>query len=903
MIVPYTNTDTLLAPHTTTKLHISLASKQLYFTVTLSLESNSSMPKPLFNKEFEEFLQQWPVGYGWTKLFVKNFGSLVLNDIRAALPTTRRVPSRGKSVPEQLCSICRKLDFVYMFNERSFRAGTPRLVLGLYDDIAAKSYCAFCRLIITAINKTLITPITPGYRDADGKELYCQLRGEEFLQRKRWQRCIKVELRSMAGGKKFARLRMKLNTWELNEEERWHNNWVKGVLQFCDAQIILHIDSAPLYPYPTRRLIFHNSAQQDRVTCMSEDPYPMLGCTPSQSFSYDKVREWHQTCGWCAETPLTGNYHIISAAPLGMRVIDATSMKIISAPQNCVYVALSYVWGQMAHPLRATKANREVLETENGLWKLKIPRTIQDAIDTVKILGFRYLWVDSLCIVQDDPEYQMQQIKAMDQIYQAAALTIIAAGGNSADGSLLPQSRDQIIHVEEIQGLKIMARNRPFDQAHLGSTWNTRGWCYQEMMLSSKILLFTNTEVYYDCSHYTWCESMEWGDCNGRVYRPAPRTKDEKIEGENGGDFWKHWYPMTSALERYTLRSLTNETDVLSAIWGTLKSLSPTLVDMAGGVPIPSLIYSMLWQPAATGRRRSSRHSPFPSWSWIGWVGPTRFPLLFDQTTSYYWRRSKISGTPTDRSSIVTAWYFRNSNNSPIHLDGVLLLPHHGVSSNHTLEIVGQEDVISKTKNLTDLEIEQLQNHNVVLIKTISDSYEYASLSVLPDPQNYLSGTSEEATAAESIQESGVLQFWTESAFLTVSKDYVRVVAKFGEPFEHDPALCQFKIIDEQCEWIGNVQMTANWSGAGSKYEFIMLSVNMVEAGDNDVGIWSKMPKKGSWEARWNLFHMRPYPVVCVYDVLLIEWRMGVAYRMGLGSVYYAAWDAASPVRKLITLG
>jgi len=69
------------------------------------------------------------------------------------------------------------------------------------------------------------------------------------------------------------------------------------------------------------------------------------------------------------------------------------------------------------------------------------------------------------------------------------------------------------------------------------------------MMLSSNILLFTNTEVYYDCFHYTWCKSIEWGDCNGRVYRPAPRIKDEKAENENGEDFWKHWYPITLVLE------------------------------------------------------------------------------------------------------------------------------------------------------------------------------------------------------------------------------------------------------------------------------------------------------------------------------------------------------------------
>jgi Heterokaryon incompatibility protein (HET) len=696
-------------------------------------EENPGLSKPLFKEVFSQFSTVVAAIVKFISETGKNLGSLVLQDVAAALPVIQAGPGQKGSVPEQLCDICRKIDILRMLEERSPGLILPRLVLGRYDEIVAKHYCAFCRLTTAAINNTLVTPITPGYRDAEGKALYCLLREGESLYHEPWRRCIKVELRSGKTEKIFARSRMMLNAWMENDIRR-DNDWVKGVRQTCDAQIILHLDSA---------------LQLDPRTSKSTNLYPMLGCTPLPSFRLDKVQEWHQACGGCAGLPFTERHGEINTAPPGIRVIDVMAMKIVSAPETCVYAALSYVWGQIAYPIRATKANREVMETNNGLRKFNIPRTIQEALTVVKSLGFRYFWVDSLCIIQDDLEYQMQQINAMDQIYQSAALTIIAAGGNSADDSLFPKLRGQIVHVEEIRGLKLMARNKPFDQAVVGSTWNIRAWCYQEKMLSRKILLFTNTEVYYDCSHYTWCESMHWGDYNGRAARPEPKV--EKI----GDSFWELWHPMREILHQYTLRSLTNEADIVSAIYGTLKSLSAGLVDMVGGVPIRLLMYSMLWQPAASNRRRSWCHAPYPSWSWIGWVGPARFPFL--NCSPSYERFSGPVDTPT-RSSIVTAWYFRNSNNSPIHLKDVLLLPHHKPSPPSPLHMIGRREVESKTKELTDLELNQLYYTNIVLVRTTSGAYEYASVSELGDPSKCLFGTSEEILATESVQESGVLQ-------------------------------------------------------------------------------------------------------------------------------------------------
>ena len=833
----------------------------------------------------------------------KNLGSLVLKDVAAALPSISAGPSQKGSALEQLCDICRKVDIIGMLEERPPNVPLPRIVLGRYDEIAAKHHCAFCRLSTAAVNKTLIAPIAPGYRDAEGKELYCLLRGEEGLWREPWRRYIKVELRSRGTGKVFASSGMKVNTW-MENDIRSDNDWVTGVRQSCDAQIILHLDSASRFQYPIRKRILHdNRVQLDPRTSKSVNPYPMVGCTPLASFSFSKVQEWHQTCGWCAESPFTKNCNESNAAPPGIRVIDVAAMKIVYAPENCVYVALSYVWGKIAHPIRATSANRVAMETENGLRKFDIPLTIREALTVVDSLGYRYFWVDSLCIIQDDPEYQMQQIKSMDKIYQSAALTIIAAGGNSADDGLLPPSRERIVHVEEIHGLKLMARNKPFDQAVVGSTWDTRAWCYQEKMLSRKILLFTKTEVYYDCSHYTWCESMEWGDYNGRAARPELKFEDKMEAKRNDDHFWELWDPMRQILHQYTLRSLTNEADIVSAAYGTLKSLSTSLVDMVGGLPIRSLIYSMLWQPAATNRRRLGQYAPYPSWSWIGWVGPTRFPLLFNISTSIL-QVSGLSGVLTTRSSIVTAWYFCNSNNSPIHLKDVLILPHHSLSPTHPLQMIGREEVESKTKELTELELDQLRNANVMLLRTTSGAYEYASISELGDPSKYVSATPEEMAATESMQESGLLQFWTERAFLTVSTTQIDIVKALNEPFEHDPGLCQFKIVNDKGKWIGNVQMPVNWTGVGSKCEFIILSANMVKGNDSDEGKLHEMPKDRLWKSRWTRLGQGPTNVgVYFYDVLMIEWRVGIAYRMGLGCVYYADWDAAAPIRTLITLG
>lgn len=98
-------------------------------------------------------------------------------------------------------------------------------------------------------------------------------------------------------------------------------------------------------------------------------------------------------------------------------VINVQEMRVTVAPPICMYVALSYVWGKPSESwLTLTRANSAILGQLGSLKNANIPQIIRDAIQVCLELGETYLWVDSLCIVQDDPVNQKRQIDLMNFI-------------------------------------------------------------------------------------------------------------------------------------------------------------------------------------------------------------------------------------------------------------------------------------------------------------------------------------------------------------------------------------------------------------------------------------------------------------------------------------------------------
>jgi len=190
-------------------------------------------------------------------------------------------------------------------------------------------------------------------------------------------------------------------------------------------------------------------------------------------------------------------------------LIDTWRMCLKYASAEDMYVALSYVWGQ-CKTLKTTNANLEDLLKDQGFSSVttvnQIPRTIMDAIKLLGTIHERYLWVDCLCIVQDDFGSLQHELNSMASIYANARFTIIAADGKDANHGLrglrgISEPRDyhqNVVHLSSSHEAVLCPT-----RLRLHSSWSSRGWVFQEDIFSRRRLVFSGSMVQWECSKFT----------------------------------------------------------------------------------------------------------------------------------------------------------------------------------------------------------------------------------------------------------------------------------------------------------------------------------------------------------------------------------------------------------------
>jgi hypothetical protein len=163
--------------------------------------------------------------------------------------------------------------------------------------------------------------------------------------------------------------------------------------------------------------------------------------------------------------------------PERLRVIDVTRRCLIEKSQ-CDFVALSYVWGPDVDQSTVTyKSNVEELEGPGSLSPARLPQTLEDAMRVCEQLQERYLWVDRLCIIQDDTEDKARQIKAMDKIYSAARFVIVAAYGDGVKFGLPGISRPRWVTQMSVDLPEMTVTNCVHENiAEDMAVWRTRAW-------------------------------------------------------------------------------------------------------------------------------------------------------------------------------------------------------------------------------------------------------------------------------------------------------------------------------------------------------------------------------------------------------------------------------------------
>lgn len=329
--------------------------------------------------------------------------------------------------------------------------------------------------------------------------------------------------------------------------------------------------------------------------------------------------------------------------------------------QNVDYVTLSYVMGTYRED-DDDNGNDEHLPR-------RLPHVVTDAISTTKALGYRYLWVDRYCIPSKGDtkgaSERQRQLELMGQIYGHSALTLVVAAGEGVRDGIagISAPREEQLSIQTESDLFTTSLLRP-DLEVASSKWASRAWTYQEGLLSRRRLIFTPSQIYFQCQALHCHESLSLplnyapGLNFGRVF---PSSIDDVLQPNK----------IKNHIKAYLAKSISNTDDRLDAFRGLLHEYSAREklpVENFLGLPLfhpddftkhkvvsqtDRLAIALGWMPSrplpsssVSSSSATSSHddliysptidpyslidtpNPFPSWSWLAW--------RLNQTTKSY---------------------------------------------------------------------------------------------------------------------------------------------------------------------------------------------------------------------------------------------------------------------------
>jgi hypothetical protein len=371
-------------------------------------------------------------------------------------------------------------------------------------------------------------------------------------------------------------------------------------------------------------------SQESLTTKIRPSNIAIAGILSTASGSLEMAKRMVETCrtshicGTWSSTPGKPPTRLIEIYKEGIRLCTPADVE----EEVVEYVTLSHCWGEI--DLFKLKSNN-IASLHNSIPMERLCKTFQDAIMVTRTLGLRYLWIDSLCIIQDNEEDWRQESTRMAYVYGNAIVNIAAT--DAKDGSVglfldentLRASRHYIqTNTSEMYEL---LETGLYDRC-LGETYlSDRGWCFQERHLARRTLHFTKEQIFCECSQETACEL--WPKKLPRFIQSCAERHFSTLKYIRA-----EWF---RAVSLYSTTQLTFRKDKLVAISGVARYIQDQNPDQyVAGLWRSGLERQLCWRVGtASGIIPLRYQTPAiqftyraPSWSWASLDQPVTWSFF-----------------------------------------------------------------------------------------------------------------------------------------------------------------------------------------------------------------------------------------------------------------------------------
>lgn len=356
--------------------------------------------------------------------------------------------------------------------------------------------------------------------------------------------------------------------------------------------------------------------------------------------TFDNVSSWinectsqHRSCG-------PGAAYVLPKRVLDLMVRDEDVVLYESTGQEAQYMCLSHCWGN-SRAIMTTNANIE--EHKHGIPFEMLPRTFRDAVLFCRKLKIRYLWIDSLCIIQDNEADWQQESALMAQIYRHSYLTLAATASHNDEEGLFYKASQAFVFGMLQDGMPYQMHARPaikhFDDAQFPLF--SRAWVFQERMLASRVLHFGKQELWWECmeSNHCECGGINSGERlgSGEAKYQSKITHQRIISTSSLAYLTLRWHDI---IEEYSELNLTKSRDKLTALSGIAsqmyfiresRQIKQRRVHHSGdrrylaGLWSDTIVTDLLWFRKDHTQTNFPDKWRAPSWSWAALDGPVKY--------------------------------------------------------------------------------------------------------------------------------------------------------------------------------------------------------------------------------------------------------------------------------------